>query len=93
MIVLTMPFVMPILLSFDISLVWFGIVSIVFIQMGMITPPMGMALYFVLGLDRTVTLGEISKAILPFLGIQMVIIVLLTFVPIVAMFLPNMMTF
>lgn len=93
MIVLTMPFVMPILLSFDISLIWFGVVLIVLTEMGMITPPMGMALYVVLGLDKTVTLGEISKAILPFLGIQAVIIVLLTFIPNVAMFLPNMMAF
>lgn len=93
MIVLTMPFVMPILLSFDISLIWFGIALIVLTEMGMITPPMGMALYVVLGLDKTVTLGEISKAILPFLGIQMAIIVLLTFVPTVVMFLPNMMAF
>ena len=91
MIVLTMPFVMPILLSFDISLIWFGVMLIVLTEMGMITPPMGMALYVVLGLDRTVTLGEISKAILPFLAIQAGIVVLLTFAPDVAMFLPNMM--
>jgi len=91
MIVLTMPFVMPILLAFNISLVWFGVMLIVLTEMGMITPPMGMALYVVLGLDRKVTLGEISKAILPFLAIQAGIVVLLTFAPDVAMFLPSLM--
>jgi len=92
MIVLTMHFVVPILFAYNISLVWFGVALIILTEMGMLTPPMGMGLYVMLGLDRTITLGEVTKSIVPFLLIQAGVILLITFVPILVLFLPSKMT-
>ena len=92
MIVLTMPFVLPILLSLGINLVWFGVTFVMLAEIGMLTPPMGLALYVVLGLDKTATLGEVAKAILPFLIIIFSVIVLATFIPNIILALPSTMT-
>lgn len=90
MMMMTLPFVLPILLALNINLVWFGVVLIVLIEAGMITPPLGVTLYVALGIDREATFGDVVKGILPFLCIQVGIIALLTAFPILVLFFPNL---
>jgi len=90
MMVVTLPFILPILLALNIDLVWFGVIVIVLTEAGMITPPLGVTVYVALGLDKESTFGDVVIGILPFLCLQIGILVLLTAVPILVLFFPNL---
>ncbi|PWB65949.1 MAG: C4-dicarboxylate ABC transporter permease [Deltaproteobacteria bacterium] len=91
MILLTMPFLMPVLISFQIDLVWFGILLIILTEIGMLTPPLGLTLYVVLGLDKTATIAEASLSILPFIFLSLLVITLVILAPDIALWLPRAM--
>ena len=90
MMMVTLPFVLPILLALKIDLVWFGIVLIVLTEMGMLTPPLGVTLYVALGLDKEAKFEDAVRGIVPFLFLQGVVLALLTAYPNLALFLPNL---
>ncbi len=90
MMMVTLPFVLPILLALKIDLVWFGIVLIVLTEMGMLTPPLGVTLYVALGLDKEAKFEDAVIGIMPYLCVQGVVLALLTAYPNLALFLPNL---
>jgi tripartite ATP-independent transporter DctM subunit len=90
MMMVTLPFVLPILLALKIDLVWFGVVLIVLTEMGMLTPPLGVTLYVALGLDKEAKFEDAVMGILPYLWLQGVVLALLTAFPNLALFLPNL---
>lgn len=90
MLVLTMPFVTPIVTKLGFDLVWFGVVFVMCAEAGMITPPVGFNLYVLLGLDKKATLGEVAMGSIPFLIMIAVMIVIVTAFPQVALWLPSL---
>lgn len=90
MMVLTLPFVLPILLALNIDLTWFGVMLIILTEIGMITPPVGVSMYVAMGIDRTASFGDVVKGILPFLIIQIAIVAVLTAFPQIVLFLPDL---
>lgn len=87
--IITIPLFMPIAKQFGIDLVNFGVVMTLLIMVGNLTPPVGMCLFAVANFSK-VDLATLSKEVLPFLiGIFMVTI-LITYVPQIATFLPNL---
>lgn len=88
MILLTIPIFFPIIMQLELfgltgpeKAIWFGIVALMVVEIGLITPPMGMNLFIVQKYSQGATLGTVSRGILPFLGADMVRIAIVVFVP------------
>ncbi|NYZ15838.1 TRAP transporter large permease [Azospirillum sp. RWY-5-1] len=88
MMLLTVPLFAPIVAGFGYDLVWFGIVVVVSIEFGMISPPIGMNLFIIRSLNPTVALGTIYRGIVPFLVADVVRLMLLILVPAIALIVP-----
>lgn len=91
-ILLTIPLTVPLIESMDMSLIWFGIVVIKLLEIGLITPPIGLNVFVIKSvLGRTVPLEAIFKGVFFFLLADLVILGLLLQFPIFALLLPTTM--
>jgi C4-dicarboxylate transporter, DctM subunit len=89
MILLLVPILTPTLLLLDVDLVWFGIFLIILVEIGLVTPPIGILSYVVHRVARStahihgrdVGLGEVFKGIIPFLVPALLLLVFIIFVP------------
>jgi C4-dicarboxylate transporter DctM subunit len=87
--VLTLPFVIPLVDSLGYDLVWWGIVNVMVIEIGMITPPVGINVFVIKGLRPDIPLGTIFRGISPFLIANVVALLLVVMFPQLATWLPN----
>jgi len=90
MILLTMPFVFPIIEEFGFSPVWFGVLICVLGEPSLITPPVGINIYVVQGVTK-IPLEDVARGILPFVLVFLVGIALLIAFPQISLFLPGTM--
>lgn len=90
MIVLTIPFVFETLVSLGFDPLWIGIVSTLCVEIGMITPPVGLNL-FVLKSSTEVSMGEIIKGAIPYVIILLIGLAILSIFPQIALILPATM--
>ncbi|TDO07691.1 tripartite ATP-independent transporter DctM subunit [Halomonas ventosae] len=67
MLVITVPVVFPIIQSLGIDPVWFGIITVLTVELGLITPPVGMNVFVIKAMAPHVGLGEIFKGVAPFI--------------------------
>lgn len=91
MLVVTVPIVYPIIMAFGFDPIWFGVVVVIVIEMGMITPPVGMNVFVVRGVAGDVPLATIFRGVFPFLLAMIVALLLIIAFPQIALFLPNSM--
>jgi C4-dicarboxylate transporter DctM subunit len=84
------PVFLPMLDSFDINAMHFGLIMTVNLAIGYCTPPMGVSLY-ITGSISSRDLIYVSKAVLPFIAIQIAVLLLMTYLPDVALFFPRLM--
>jgi tripartite ATP-independent transporter DctM subunit len=89
--VLTLPIVIPIIKALDYDLIWFGVIMVILLEMGLISPPVGVNVFVVKGLVPEVPMGEIFKGILPFWIAMGVCVAILVAFPEIALFIPNQM--
>lgn len=89
MLVLTIPVVIPIAIALDWDLIWFGIIIVIVLEMGMISPPVGINVFVVKSIAPDVPMGQIFRGIWPFWFAMVAMIVLLIIFPQIAMFLPQ----
>ncbi|WP_428641526.1 TRAP transporter large permease [Roseibium sp.] len=87
---ITLPFFMPIAQTAGIEPVWLGLMMLVAIELGLLTPPFGILLMVMQGASRATPLVQIYKAALPFIIIELVILALMLLVPEVTMYLPTL---
>jgi tripartite ATP-independent transporter DctM subunit len=88
MMVITVPILLPSLAHFDINVVWFGILIILLVELGQITPPMGMNLFVI----RNITgepLGSVIRGTIPFYFLYLILIALIILFPGLALWLPG----
>jgi TRAP-type C4-dicarboxylate transport system permease large subunit len=90
MIVLTVPLLVPILSAMGIDLVWFGVMLVVVVELGQITPPMGINLFVVDAIARP-GIGTVIRGVVPYYFIIALFLVLLTAFPIIALWLVGYM--
>lgn len=88
---LTVPVLFPALSAVGYDPIWLGIVIIVLIELGALTPPMGLNLFAIQSISRETTLGTIGQASLPFAAIILAFCFLLYAFPDIALFLPRLM--
>ena len=91
MMVLTVPIVLPIITALDYDPIWFGIIMVLVLEMGLISPPVGLNVFVVKGVAPNVPLGTIYKGILPFWTAMAVCVALLVAFPQIALILPDTM--
>jgi tripartite ATP-independent transporter DctM subunit len=89
--VLTLPFVVPLVDSLGYDLVWWGIVNVMVIEIGMITPPVGINVFVIKGLRPDIPLGTIFRGISPFLIANVVALLLVVLFPQLATWLPELL--
>ncbi len=92
MIMITIPIFMPIVTAFGFSPFWFCILFLINIEMGQTTPPFGLVLFAMKGAaPADVTMGQIVRAGLPFLGLHLLLMTMLFLWPGLALWLPSLM--
>ena len=91
MLVLMLPIVVPLIEQMGLSLVWFGVVMVIVLEMGLISPPVGVNVFVVKGIAEDVPMSDIFKGILPFWLAMGVALIILVAVPEIATILPNTM--
>jgi C4-dicarboxylate transporter DctM subunit len=92
MMILTLPLVLPILESLNISIIWFGVIMCMIVEIGCITPPMGLNVYVIKGaLGKSVDLTDIFAGALPFVVLEILIVIILYLFPSIALWLPSLM--
>jgi C4-dicarboxylate transporter, DctM subunit len=87
---LTTPFFIPIVSSLGFDLIWFGIVISINIEIGMLTPPIGLNLFISSAIFK-IRLGELIRALSPFFILLFLFLALIVAVPGLSTWLPNMM--
>ncbi|MDK2801010.1 MAG: C4-dicarboxylate transporter, DctM subunit [Clostridiales bacterium] len=87
--ILLMPVFLPLMKNLGIDLVHFGVVVVVNLCIGLLTPPVGTCLFVSCNIGK-VKLGEISKAVLPFISAMIVVLFLITYFPQLIMWVPNL---
>ncbi len=90
LVLLTIPIFYPVILSLGFDPIWFGVLVVVITQMGVITPPVGVNVYVVSGIERDIPMQTIFKGSMPFLYMLIVFAALLMIFPQMALFLPNL---
>ncbi|MBC8418570.1 MAG: TRAP transporter large permease [Desulfobacterales bacterium] len=92
MMVLTMPVIYPVILALGFDPIWFGVIAVLMMEAGLITPPMGLNIFTVAGVAKDVPVETIFRGVAPFLFAIFAVVVLITIFPKIALFLPGMMT-
>lgn len=81
---ITIPLVLPALVSFNVDLIWFGIVTLLAVEIGLLTPPFGIAVFVIkatLGNSSPITLNDIFAGALPFAAIMLAVMLLVIAFP------------
>ena len=90
LIMLTIPILYPVVTGLGYDPVWFGVIVVIVTQMGVISPPVGVNVYVVSGIERDVPLQVIFRGALPFLGVLVIAAAILMLFPAISMWLPNL---
>jgi C4-dicarboxylate transporter, DctM subunit len=90
-VILTMPILFPVVMTLGFDPIWFGVMVVLLVEMGLLTPPVGANCYIVAGISNGVPLTKVFKGIFPFLTAMIVCAVILTIFPQIATWLPGLM--
>jgi tripartite ATP-independent transporter DctM subunit len=92
MMLITLPVFMPIVQRLDIDLIWFGVLYLICMQLGLLLPPHGLLLMTMKGVaPPQVTMAHIFRAVVPYVGMSLILLVLLIIFPAVATWLPALL--
>ncbi len=91
MMVLTMPVIFPMIVALNFDPIWFGVIAVLMMEAGLITPPMGLNIFTVAGVARDIPVETIFRGVAPFLFAIFAVVFVITFFPKFALFLPAMM--
>jgi tripartite ATP-independent transporter DctM subunit len=89
--ILTVPILLPVLETMSFNLIWFGVIMVIVLEIGLITPPVGMNVFVLKAAAPHIPLNTMFKGIWPFMGAGLVAIILITLFPQIVLFLPSRM--
>lgn len=98
MVILTIPFFWPVVAGLDFGLdphdakIWFGIIILVVVELGLITPPVGLNVFIIHSLSPDVPMRETFKGVMPFFAAEIVRVTLLVAFPAISLMLPRLMS-
>ena len=91
MIMITLPFYIPLANALGLNLLWFGVLLLIIMEISFTTPPFGLLLYVMKGVTpTTIRMGQIYTAALPFIALEIIVLVLLLLIPELATWLPSL---
>ncbi len=91
MMVLTMPVIFPVIKTLGFDPIWFGVICVIMMEAGLITPPVGLNVYTLAGVVKDVPMQTIFRGAAPFLLSMIAVVILITLFPKIVLFLPSMM--
>ncbi|KJZ21235.1 TRAP transporter large permease [Loktanella sp. S4079] len=91
MLVVTIPIYYPIIMGLGFDPIWFGVIAVIVIEMGMITPPVGLNVFVVRSVAEDIPLHTIFKGVIPFLLAMLASLILIILFPQIALAIPNSM--
>jgi tripartite ATP-independent transporter DctM subunit len=93
MMLITLPFFMPLVQRYDVDPVWFGVLFLICMQLGLLTPPFGLLLFTMKGVaPPSITMHQVYMASMPYIAMSLVILVLIFFIPGIATWLPALLS-
>ena len=88
--VLTLPFTVPLMAHYDVNLIWFGVIVIKLLEIGLMTPPIGLNVFVIKGVSPSeVTLRRVFEGAGAFLILDLMVLLLLLSIPALSLWLPN----
>lgn len=91
MIILTVPIIFPVIKELGFDPIWFGIIIVMTVELGLIHPPVGMNIFVIKSVIDDVKISTIFAGVLPFIATDLIRLVLLVLFPIIALWLPSHM--
>jgi TRAP-type mannitol/chloroaromatic compound transport system permease large subunit len=92
MMLITLPVFMPIVQRLEIDLIWFGVLYLICMQLGLLLPPHGLLLMTMKGVaPPQVTMGHIFRAVVPYITMSLVLLLIIILFPAIATWLPNIL--
>jgi tripartite ATP-independent transporter DctM subunit len=90
-VILTIPIFYPVVTGLGYDPVWFGVIVVMVVEIGQITPPVGINVFALAGVAKGIPLATVYKGILPFLITDILRVILVFFFPALALYLPSLM--
>src|SRR5713226_2727314 len=92
MMLITLPFFMPLVQRLDIEPIWFGVLFLICMQLGLLTPPFGLLLFTMKGVaPPSITMSQVYAASLPYILFGLIVLVAIFFFPPIATWLPGLL--
>jgi len=91
MIILTVPIIFPLITQLGFDPIWFGVIIVMTVELGLIHPPVGMNVFVIKSVVKDVTFSSIFKGVLPFIGTDILRLIILISFPTIALWLPSHM--
>ena len=91
MIILTVPIIFPVVTELGFDPIWFGVIIVMTVELGLIHPPVGMNVFVIKSVIHDVTFSSIFKGVLPFIATDILRLIILIAFPIIALWLPGQM--
>ena len=92
MMLITLPFFMPLVQRYGIEPIWFGVLFLICMQLGLLTPPFGLLLFTMKGVaPKSITMNQVYMASMPYIAMSVLILVLIFFFPAIATWLPALL--
>ena len=91
MIILTVPIVFPVITALGFDPIWFGVIIVMTVELGLIHPPVGMNVFVIKSVIKDVDMSTIFVGVLPFVVTDLMRLVILILFPLLATWLPQRM--
>lgn len=89
--VLTLPFMIPLIREYDMDPVWFGVIVVKLLEIGMITPPIGLNVFVIANVAPEVGIGQVFAGAARFLMVDLLVLLILILFPVVSTLIPSVM--
>jgi C4-dicarboxylate transporter DctM subunit len=90
--IIMLPFLFPLVTGLGFDPIWFGVIMIIWLEMGFITPPVGLNLFVIQGIAKGSTMKQVAWGSTPYVIMMILFVILLSFFPDIALWLPRQMT-
>jgi C4-dicarboxylate transporter, DctM subunit len=91
MVILTVPIIFPVIRELGFDPIWFGVIIVMTVELGLIHPPVGMIVFVIKSVIQDVTFATIFRGVLPFIVTDIIRLIILIAFPIIALWLPSRM--
>ena len=91
MIILTVPIIFPVITALGFDPIWFGVIIVMTVELGLIHPPVGMNVFVIKSVVKDVSFSTIFNGVLPFVVTDIIRLAILIAFPIIALWLPSQM--